>query len=346
MAAIASGSAPAAAGAQAEHAGPPLFRNAVAEPPVAAESPEGHRRTPVKQTADGEAGGCSARYEVLAQEAIEAPRTGPSCSPAGGRRPSHDNDAFVHQAAALPSVNMEATVKAAQIDPRRPDDTLTPGAKAGVLLVERALRDRHLLDAKWVDGYFGTATVAAYAKFQNSLGYTGLAANGLPGKASLPRLAAGRFTLTHVIDPGSRVSSGGFVLNTRTRSMLGEATRLLGRELVLEQGSYNPGGDPTSAGTHDGGGVVDISVKQMSAATRTAIVRALRQVGFAAWLRSPDQGDWPWHIHAAAISDTDLSSQAQHQIGDYYLGLNGLANRGPDDGPKVTIRTWEEYQRR
>lgn len=247
---------------------------------------------------------------------------------------------------ALPSVNMEATVKAAQIDPRRPDDTLTPGAKASVLLVERALRDRHLLDAKWVDGYFGTTTVTAYTKYQKSLGLTGLAANGLPGKTSLARLGAGRFRVTHIIDPGARVSTDGAVINTRTRRMLAEAKRLLGRNLVLDQGSYNPGGDPTSAGTHDGGGVVDISVKGMNSATRTAVTRALRRVGFAAWVRSPNQGDWPWHIHAAAISDTDLSSQAQHQIGDYYLGQNGLTNRGPDDGPKVTIRTWEEYQRR
>jgi hypothetical protein len=246
---------------------------------------------------------------------------------------------------ALPSVNMEATVKAAQIDPRRPDDTLTPGAKASVLLVEQALRDRQLLDAKWVDGYFGTTTVAAFTKYQKSLGFTGLDANGLPGRMSLTKLGAGRFTVTHIIEPGARVSTGGVVINTRTQSMLAEAKRLLGRDLVLEQGSYNPGGDPTSAGTHDGGGVVDVSVKGMNSATRTAVARALRRVGFAAWVRSPDQGDWPWHIHAVAISDTDLSSQAQHQTGDYYLGLNGLAGRGPDDGPKVTIRTWEEYRR-
>ncbi|WP_214413178.1 peptidoglycan-binding domain-containing protein [Sphaerisporangium fuscum] len=254
--------------------------------------------------------------------------------------------AYAADARALPSVNMEATVKAAQIDPRRPDDTLTPGAKAGVLLVEQALCDRGLLDAKWVDGYFGTTTVAAFAKFQESLGLTGLAANGLPGEASLTKLGTGRFKVTNVIGPGARVSAGGVVIDARTQSMLAEAKRLLGRNLVLLQGSYNPGGDPTSAGTHDGGGVVDISVKGMNSATRIDVVRALRRVGFAAWVRSPDQAGWPWHIHAAAISDTDLSSQAQHQIGDYYLGLNGLAGRGPDDGPKVTIRTWEEYRRR
>ncbi|MBT2231918.1 peptidoglycan-binding protein [Nonomuraea sp. NEAU-A123] len=249
-------------------------------------------------------------------------------------------------AGALPSVNMEATLKAAQIDPRRPDSTLTPGAKASVLLVEQALRDRQLLDAKWVDGYFGSTTVTAFAKYQKSLGLTGLDANGLPGKTSLTKLGTGRFKVTNVIDSGARVSTGGFVINTRTRSMLAEAKRLLGRNLKLDQGSYNPGGDPTSAGTHDGGGVVDISVEGMSSATRTSVVRTLRLVGFAAWVRNPQQDDWPWHIHAAAISDPALAGQAQHQIGDYYLGLNGLAGRGPDDGPKVTIRTWEEYQRR
>src|SRR4051812_25712019 len=39
--------------------------------------------------------------------------------------------------AALPEVDMEAVIKAAQIDPRRPDTALTPGAKDSVLAVER-----------------------------------------------------------------------------------------------------------------------------------------------------------------------------------------------------------------
>jgi peptidoglycan hydrolase-like protein with peptidoglycan-binding domain len=248
-------------------------------------------------------------------------------------------------AAALPSVNMAATVKAAQIDPRRADDTLTPGAKHSVLLVEQALQAKHLLAAKWVDGYFGTTTITAYTKYQESLGYTGLDANGLPGKTSLTKLGAGRYTVTNAIGPGTRVDTGGGIINTRTRSMLVAADKILGRTLVLSQGSYNPGGDPSSAGTHDGGGVVDISVSGMTTAYRVTVAKALRTVGFAAWVRNPSQGDWPYHIHAAAISDTDLSSAAQHQIGDYYLGKNGLANRGADDGPKVTpIKTWEEYQ--
>ena len=248
-------------------------------------------------------------------------------------------------AAALPSVNMEAVVKAAQIDPRRADSALTPGARASVLAVERALQSRQLLDPRWVDGHFGTETVKSYTVYQTSLGFGGVAANGIPGPSSLTTLARGTFTVTHRIAPGAKVQRNGVTVNTRTRAMLAEAERLLGRGLTLSQGSYNPGGDPTSAGTHDGGGVVDITVGGMTAGTRTAVARALRQVGFAAWVRSPDQGDWPWHIHATAINDTDLSSPAQHQVGDYYLGLNGLANRAPDDGPRVPIRTWEEYRR-
>jgi peptidoglycan hydrolase-like protein with peptidoglycan-binding domain len=247
--------------------------------------------------------------------------------------------------AALPAVDMEATVLASQIDPRRADHTLTPGAKASVLAVEQALQARNLLNATWVDGYFGTETISAYAAYQRSLGYTGLAASGLPGTTSLTKLGQNRYTVTHKIGPGAKVKRDGYVVDARTQAMLTEAERLLGFRLVLAQGSYNPGGDPSSAGTHDGGGVVDVGVTGMSAATRTKVARALRQVGFAAWVRNPSQGDWPWHIHAAAINDTDLSSQAQHQIGDYYLGMNGLANRGPDDGPKVAIHTWEEYQR-
>jgi peptidoglycan hydrolase-like protein with peptidoglycan-binding domain len=247
--------------------------------------------------------------------------------------------------AALPVVDMEATVLAAQIDPRRADNTLTPGAKASVLAVEQALQARSLLDARWVDGYFGTTTITAYAAYQRSLGYTGLAANGLPGASSLTALGQGRFTITRVIGPGAKVQRDGYTVNTRTQAMLTETERLLGFHLVLAQGSYNPGGDPSSAGTHDGGGVVDINIDSMSTATRTAVARALRQVGFAAWIRNPTQGNWPWHIHAAAINDTDLSTQAQNQTGDYYLGFNGLANHGADDGPRIPIVTWEAYQR-
>src|SRR5690349_10783909 len=136
-------------------------------------------------------------------------------------------------AAPLAVVNMELTVKAAQVDPRRSDSTLTPGARASVLAVELALQARHHLDPRWVDGYFGTQTVAAYAAYQTSLGYTGLDANGLPGGTSLTKLGKGRFTVTRPISAGARIARDHVTIDARTGAMLTEAERTLGRRLVL-----------------------------------------------------------------------------------------------------------------
>jgi peptidoglycan hydrolase-like protein with peptidoglycan-binding domain len=247
-------------------------------------------------------------------------------------------------AAALPAANMEAVLKAAQIDPRRADSTQTPGAHDSVLLVEQALQAKGLLDAQYVDGYFGTTTITAYSQYQKSLGYTGIDASGLPGKTSLEQLGDARYTVTAAVSAGSRIAYRGVTTNTRTKAMLLAAEGIAGLTVSLTQGGYNPGGVDASAGTHDGGGALDISVSGMSSATRTKLLTALRKVGFAAWYRTPAQG-FAYHVHAMAISDPDLSSGAQHQTGDYYLGMNGLAGRGADDGPSVPKVTWEEYQR-
>lgn len=249
----------------------------------------------------------------------------------------------VSQGANL-EVNMEAVLKAAQIDPRRADSAVTPGSGDSVRLVEEALSAKGLLGASYVDGHFGTRTVDAYAAYQRSLGYTGLDASGLPGPSSLQRLGEQRYTVTNPVSAGSRVGYRGYTVNTRTKAMLLAAEARIGRQLTITQGSYNTG-NPGSAGTHDGGGVLDFSVSGLSDTTRTALVKGLREVGFAAWLRTPAQGDWAYHIHAVALADPDLSPEAQHQAGDYYLGRNGLAGRGADDGPQVTKVTWEEYQR-
>jgi hypothetical protein len=245
---------------------------------------------------------------------------------------------------ALPGTNMEAVLKAAQIDPRRADDTLTPGAYDSVLLVEQALQAKGLLASEYVDGYFGSTTITAYSQYQKSLGYTGLDASGLPGKTSLEKLGEGRYTVTNPVSAGSHVTYHSRTLNTRTKAMLVAAEGKAGFQVTLTQGSYNAGGVDASAGTHDGGGAMDISVSGMSSTNRNNLLKALRNVGFAAWYRTPAQG-FDYHIHAMAISDPDLSSGAQHQTGDYYLGLNGLAGHGADDGPQVAKVTWEEYQR-
>ena len=248
-------------------------------------------------------------------------------------------------AAALPAVDMEAVLKAAQWDPAKADSAVTPGAGPSVKLVETALRKLGLLEQSYVDGHFGTKTVTAYAQWQQQLGYSGIDATGLPGRTSLTKLGEGQFTLTRVVSVGARTTHQGFPINDRTLAMLRAAQVRSGVTFVVEQGSYSPGTDPTSAGTHDGGGALDLDAEGLTAAKRTAAVTALRQVGFAAWLRTPSQGDWPLHIHAVAISDTDLSAPAQKQVGAYYEGRNGLANNAADDGPRVPKVTYEEYLR-
>lgn len=247
---------------------------------------------------------------------------------------------------SLPTVNMEAVLKAAQRDPARPGRGVTKGSKTSVLRVERALAKKGLLAKGLVDGSYGSSTIAAYSAWQRKLGYSGIGANGLPGKTSLARLANRRFRVTRVVSPGAKVSYSGVTINTRTRAMLRAAGRTLakGCTLDLTQGSYSSGVSQ-SAGTHDGGGAADINVGALCGKRHAAVVRALRTVGFAAWYRTPAQGDWPTHIHAIAISDPDLSSGAQSQVADYYNGRNGLANHAADDGPKVTKRTWEQYKR-
>lgn len=243
---------------------------------------------------------------------------------------------------AATAVNMEAVVKAAMWDPYKPDEAVTPGSGPSVKVVEQALAAKGLLAGKYVDGHFGTSTTSAYAKYQKSLGYSGLAASGLPGKGSLASLGKGRYTLTRPISVGSKTTWSGKSVNQRTVNMLKAAEKRAGDSFSLTQGSYHSG-TGASAGTHDGGGVVDVSVNGLSSVNGT--VKALREVGFAAWHRLPSQGPWGEHIHAVAISDTDMAPQAQEQAGAYFQGRNGLADNGKDDGPQVKKVTWEEYQR-
>jgi len=140
----------------------------------------------------------------------------------------------------------------------------------------------------------------------------------------------------------STVAWKGYRFDARTRDMLVEAERLFGRPLVAVQGSYSQGKE--SAGTHAGNGAVDLRSRDLTAADRNRLVKILRQVGFAAWYRTPDQGNWGEHIHGIAIGSSDLSSSAKNQVNDYKAGRNGLANKRADDGPRVSIVPWEQYR--
>ena len=86
-------------------------------------------------------------------------------------------------APAKPKVSLTHVVAAARKDPPAADGHTT--YKAEVLLVEKALAAEKLLASSYVDGSFGTKTVSAYKALQKRLGYSGSAADGIPGRTSL-----------------------------------------------------------------------------------------------------------------------------------------------------------------
>lgn len=137
-----------------------------------------------------------------------------------------------------------------------------------------------------------------------------------------------------------RVYKDGKLLNQRTVDMLACAEARLGYEFDLLQGSYNAGGVSASAGTHDGGGAVDLIATDWANKERV-----LREVGFAAWHREELWRDgkrvWGEHVHAIAIGDPELSDGAETQVHEYYAGQDGLAGHGRDEGPRLDpIPVW------
>lgn len=141
---------------------------------------------------------------------------------------------------------------------------------------------------------------------------------------------------------------GAVRMNERTAAMLANArgwltsnggcppTRASSRNVT--QGSYSRSVS-ASAGTHDGGGALDLSVAGLSATQRARLVRALREAGFAAWLRKRPTFDSD-HVHALAIGDPDLPASARNQVEAYFNGRDGLVGnrRDPHGGPLV--KSW------
>jgi hypothetical protein len=101
----------------------------------------------------------------------------------------------------------------------------------------------------------------------------------------------------------------------------------LGFQLRIFQGSYNVGRVTASAGTHDGGGAVDVAATSDPA----RVVRALRAVGFAAWHRPELPGVWGEHIHAILIGNTKAAPSALRQVTAYRNHRDGLASNAPDN---------------
>ena len=130
----------------------------------------------------------------------------------------------------------------------------------------------------------------------------------------------------------------GVTLDVRTAKMILWAEKTAGFKFKITQGSYT-NGVAASAGTHDGGGAVDISVRLLTPWRRKKTLNTLKDAGFAAWYRTKADGFDSAHIHAIAIGCEDLATLAKSQVKDYDKGLNGLKSHAPDltyrPNPKV-----------
>jgi LysM repeat protein len=89
--------------------------------------------------------------------------------------------------ASVPTVSLANVLEAARKDPKAAQGKASHASD--VKPVEAALKAAGYLAAAYAsDGSFGSVTVTAYAKWQKAMGYSGTAADGIPGKASLVAL--------------------------------------------------------------------------------------------------------------------------------------------------------------
>lgn len=133
-------------------------------------------------------------------------------------------------------------------------------------------------------------------------------------------------------DRYDKVTYHGHLMDKFTQAAVEKCEKRLGYELTVLQGSYNAGGVSASAGTHDGGGVLDFAPWDWENK-----VRVMREVGFAAWHRPAIPGLWGEHIHAVLIGNKRMSPAAARQVVAFKDRRDGLADNGPDTGPWVGV---------
>lgn len=200
----------------------------------------------------------------------------------------------------------------------------SPNAPKGVLWVG-AIAARRL--SQWLANFGLSLDDAGLLHIEEVLGVLRHTHNG---RLAISNLVADTVLAKYEpVHDYARCTYQGQTVNQRTASMLRLADRLLPQEHRFEliQGSYCT---PARQGAHPhlGGGTVDLVVandpQHMFAIQG---VLALRQVGFAAWLRKRASNT---HIHAVAIGDLEMSPAADWQVGAFFAGKDGRTGQSVD----------------
>lgn len=137
-------------------------------------------------------------------------------------------------------------------------------------------------------------------------------------------------------DPYAIVWRDGEPLDARTASALAWAERKAGVKVRLAQGSYQArfgGGAEASKGTHDLGGVIDVSIAGMSARDRVRFMHAAKRAGMFGWFRTGPKWVNNEHLHLGMRKHRNLAPLAAQQEIAYDQRRDGLVSDLPD-------RTW------
>ncbi len=156
-------------------------------------------------------------------------------------------------------------------------------------------------------------------------------------------------------DPYRKVKFRGVTLDERTKSaFLWAEKRYIAQApnkrgpLRIGQGSYNKGGVEGSAGTHDGGGVLDVMFAGLNSKQRAGVLKWFRRAGFAFWRREGAAwGKNNDHGHGVLLGHRNASLAAKAQMASYRAHRDGLAYNGYDGSwrPKRG-RRWSHRQNR
>ena len=139
--------------------------------------------------------------------------------------------------------------------------------------------------------------------------------------------------------PSARTTWRGSTFTNRTVAMLKwvEKQAQVGQLRIAQGGWRGAQAAAASGSTHDKD-AVDLSIKHLTATEKKRLLRAMRDAGFAAWIRPTVPGLWGEHLHAVPIPPSMkaaevakyLSGGAAAQVVSYDAGRDGLAGNRPD----------------
>lgn len=102
-------------------------------------------------------------------------------------------------------------------------------------------------------------------------------------------------------------------------------------------GSYQTS-TAASAGTHAGGGAIDIDLRAVASGSRKWVADKGRTAGLqVSWHRNAISGLWTWHAHALDPDCPQLAKVAAAQCVECFNGGDGLVGTTPDGNTRVNI---------